>query len=452
MARADGTQLIAPTMGPSREFRIVDNQGRNIGPATSLAMAILAILFLTTDWTYGSPNTGALMFARFATRTGVAAQMLSVYGILAWISLQGRLSRIDKLLGTAIVVGTTFVAVIVALVLMIPTDHTVFLSPESYVYEFLAPIAFWAGLRVGFRRENVYLILNWMAWGLAVISFISYALRVINIPGFPPVTYWPKTIFVLGFFWFFMKLVCFRFRVADLIGLVLTSLEVLLAFTKHTYIDTIVTLAALICFLVVNKDLRPGNLVRVIASIALIGAAAGAYYTFGTVETQKDIDFRLNRMVSTNTTNRDLHTEGSFMEGLANGRLDIWLAAWERLESSPLVGHGFGQSNNAVTGSQQVSFHNGYLDWLVSVGLLGALPVAIAVIGWWKAIWRCIAGIKGEPMVAYMAAIAVGYMVANLGSSTRFLYGSWILWLFITGAACRFSIELWHSRTHEVKV
>ncbi len=66
------------------------------------------------------------------------------------------------------------------------------------------------------------------------------------------------------------------------------------------------------------------------------------------------------------------------------GRTTFWAAGWEALTQQPLTGHGLGISRivalRPIGKEQFTHLHNGYLEALVGVGLLGFVPLMIAAV------------------------------------------------------------------------
>jgi O-antigen ligase len=66
------------------------------------------------------------------------------------------------------------------------------------------------------------------------------------------------------------------------------------------------------------------------------------------------------------------------------GRTTFWAAGWEAIQQQPLTGHGLGISRvvalRPIGREQFTHLHNGYLEALVGVGILGFLPLMIAAM------------------------------------------------------------------------
>jgi O-antigen ligase len=66
------------------------------------------------------------------------------------------------------------------------------------------------------------------------------------------------------------------------------------------------------------------------------------------------------------------------------GRTVFWAGAWDAIQQQPLTGHGLGTSRIAAlrpVGLERIThLHNGYLEALVGVGVLGFVPLMIAAI------------------------------------------------------------------------
>jgi exopolysaccharide production protein ExoQ len=91
------------------------------------------------------------------------------------------------------------------------------------------------------------------------------------------------------------------------------------------------------------------------------------------------------------------------------GRLEIWDFAWQQITKSPILGYGY-NSSKAVLGSH-IGFENGlmvdsahnlYLQNLLSVGVLGMIPLIILLV---YLIARCI--VRPIPFVCYTLVLVL---------------------------------------------
>lgn len=66
------------------------------------------------------------------------------------------------------------------------------------------------------------------------------------------------------------------------------------------------------------------------------------------------------------------------------GRTTFWAAGWDALQQQPLTGHGLGISRvvalRPIGKEQFTHLHNGYLEALVGVGILGFIPLMIGAV------------------------------------------------------------------------
>jgi O-antigen ligase len=124
------------------------------------------------------------------------------------------------------------------------------------------------------------------------------------------------------------------------------------------------------------------------------------------------------------------------------GRTGIWAASWQQILQRPWLGFGFKvfwvPGNTPVevfgiTGWEAPNAHNGYLDLLLDVGVVG---LAVFLIGYAVAVWRVwrrysLGGmdVAGLWSMGFLVSLAV----ANTTTST--FYGNYLTWaLFIVAA------------------
>ena len=105
------------------------------------------------------------------------------------------------------------------------------------------------------------------------------------------------------------------------------------------------------------------------------------------------------------------------------GRTVFWEAAWDAFLKQPLTGYGFGSSRFSVLegigADQYTHVHNGYLEALVGMGLIGFIPfmVSVARSTWWST--RSL--LRGEDV--WLAVIMPSMLVQNmLGQG----FGGWL--------------------------
>jgi O-antigen ligase len=99
----------------------------------------------------------------------------------------------------------------------------------------------------------------------------------------------------------------------------------------------------------------------------------------------------------------------------------LWPEALERFAASPVVGCGFNQEI-PEPGGGTVPVHSAYLDVLVGVGLFGTLPVVLAFLRWFGAVWRAIRLPENLPILVPCLGYAVAYLAVVLGEVLRDFY------------------------------
>ena len=124
-------------------------------------------------------------------------------------------------------------------------------------------------------------------------------------------------------------------------------------------------------------------------------------------------------------------------EAFLGGRFDLWQTAWERIQSNPFRGYGFYQLSVERVGSYTsvtIPFHNGYLDILLSVGILGVLflvPILFVGLTWLTYLIKN--GQTGERVFAIGAAGAFASLLFyNMGGTSVLFYTiNLAVWVFL---------------------
>ena len=118
-----------------------------------------------------------------------------------------------------------------------------------------------------------------------------------------------------------------------------------------------------------------------------------------------------------------------------SGRLLIWPYALDRIRDAPLIGHGLASGIEVFRGFTPwkiVHAHDAYLQALLYVGLLGALPLAGTLLAQLRAFFRRPQTVRDTILLyTLFCGVTEQAMVANLPS------GAVILWLIAVGLAAQ---------------
>lgn len=124
-----------------------------------------------------------------------------------------------------------------------------------------------------------------------------------------------------------------------------------------------------------------------------------------------------------------------------NQRGTIWDIAMSLWLERPLTGYGYGITPELMTGayastaygSTWTSIHNGYLQWLLEMGLFGVLPMALVLFVALAAAWRAT-----TLPAALMGAVVAGGLTVQLAESATFGTGQpfpYLFWMCVAGCA-----------------
>ena len=392
-------------------------------------LACLALGSFRFEWTYGIPEGSFFMRVAVAV-VPVAVVLISGLAVGAF-RLRGNARRWWFALMGGAIFGT-----IVAVHALVPHEFTASLRPDFYLSLTLTI----AGAMIGYWFAADLRDLQWglksIAFFLALLSVYAGLMRLIGARELSPllVPGWPVRLFILfAYCWYLHEwLNRSRWSIGPLLGLVACSPEVFMTFHKPTLFCAVVA-SAFLFFYSLWATRRVTAIVARTAVLALIGVSmllAANLFASG------QLFERINREVA----QRMLHegarkrneTLGEAVERMAGNRFYLWREGLARFQTSPLIGVGFGQQivgreshleQGAGMGERYAVYvHSGYLDLLVSVGILGSLPIGIALIWWLRlTLSRDLAKYRGHlvvPCLAFVFAI----FAYNLGGGSRVFF------------------------------
>ena len=136
-----------------------------------------------------------------------------------------------------------------------------------------------------------------------------------------------------------------------------------------------------------------------------------------------------------------------------SGRLDWWEFGWEQILKSPWVGFGAYTARFQVLAklgeSDASSIHNTFLEVLFGVGIVGLVPVLVALFGAW---WSLIRSLRNPSLDFFEKALAVEALGVLAVVSVRSLFTTHLIWhtslqfLLVLGYAEFLRRRLKHSR------
>jgi O-antigen ligase len=284
------------------------------------------------------------------------------------------------------------------------------------------------GYRIGVRQWNTYWFLNFMACVIAIVSVYFYLFPLPReaeaIYRFPSLLVgFPVRFFSLyAFCWYLFRwLGELKIFSRTLLFLLTSAFPVLVAFHKPLVFSAMLSGLAIFVIMMIRGPSR----VRTITRSYLLLMMAILLFIFANAISRGRIfaDYKQQFF------NYFLHDAGGYgfasnaelLESASGRRVVLWKEGLTRFFGSPWVGSGFGQTIESEYSAESIPFHNGYLDLLLSIGILGALPFAILVGGWVKMVYSATAKRRFAdfiPVFAYIVGLA-GY---NMGGTSRLFY------------------------------
>jgi hypothetical protein len=294
------------------------------------------------------------------------------------------------------------------------------LKMKYYYYLMLLPFWGWLGFDIGSDNKRALNVIHRLAVYSAMASYLSFAMTITGVlktSHFGPM-YWPyRFIVIFGFFYFITSLATGINRTrSTLFWMLGCSLAVFWGFYKYTIVSTVLGLVVWIIFLLAKgKGLR-GRSILSFCLILLIGIS-------GVFVTNQITEGHLFAIVNDIFEDHWVHNITEFEDPdlfervnlISGDRLKIWEEGIKRVQFHPLIGSGLGQ-----VCERNMVFHNGYIDLLLSFGLLGAGGAVAAFFIWFKALCR------SEPSgyILFILLVCTGFIATILAAN---MFGSvWI--------------------------
>jgi len=309
----------------------------------------------------------------------------------------------------------------------------------SFYYTFPATfIAGVLGYHFGIDRQSAQSIVKWFA---TAASFLGPVLCILPMaqPGdvFPGwVVGYPVGLVVLfGLCWYAHGcLVTAKLSARLILGFLASVSGVFLPFHKPIVLPALAGLVFLVAVMLSHRSVRLQVLVRATAFALLIAISllAANAVTSGTIMENFEATILTKYLHQERGYIGD--TEFDLLESASGGRFEIWRDMSARVFESPLIGHGFGQTLNSISGEGgTIPTHNAYLDMILSVGIIGSLPFAIG-IPWW--LWQILTRSARYPLDDLRMPILTYFVcmtVVNLSSMIYFFQAVSMLMFFVMG-------------------
>lgn len=112
-----------------------------------------------------------------------------------------------------------------------------------------------------------------------------------------------------------------------------------------------------------------------------------------------------------------------------SGRVDWWELGWQQFMKSPLTGFGAYTTRFEVLAKlgdpETANIHNAFLEVAFGVGILGLIPVLVALLGTW---WWLIRSLRNSSLESFERGIAVEALGVLGVASIRSLFSANLIW------------------------
>lgn len=382
----------------------------------------LALSILGAEWTTGFTG-GGFFWLRAASRIGPPLCLFVLGAFTGAFRIRSGARRDFALLGGLLVLAC-----------LVTHEITYFGGVEweggfdySLLGSLLAVACGYQGYWVAQNEHESRWLLRKIAFACALGSLLGGCLRVAGLEGYPfLVPGWPtRLVFLFGYCWYLHQWLTSRAKhLWGLLGVAACSVEVWLAFHKPVVFSASVASVVLVCYSLWATR-RPAIILwrmGILSLLAITAFVAVNTYSSGRLLSQVE-EIIYEKFLHQSA--EDIRASGERLEKAAGGRFDLWEVGFERFKRYPLFGSGFGQSVSGTASAEDgaaVYLHNWYLDYLVSGGIVGSLPIFAALVWWLLRVSKrrviTQAGSVVVPCLAYIAAL----MAYNLGGSIRMFF------------------------------
>jgi O-antigen ligase len=230
------------------------------------------------------------------------------------------------------------------------------------------------------------------------------------------------------------------------LGLAASCPEVVLSFHKPVIFSVLVSTAVLVIYCFLSSESR-WRVVRRGLILACMGVVA---FLFADVVSRRAISGAMNEQIE----GRFLHqaygpapqTLYEIIEQASSGRLFLWEGGLELFFQHPWFGSG--QLAYVERFGEARSLHNTYLDLLVSVGLVGAIPVFAFILLWLRSVFRPSVVRNRWHLIAPCVAYCMGILAYSCIGTSRLFYamnGFLVLLMTLTAGI---AAQLAHARAN----
>ena len=377
----------------------------------------LMVALLRYEWKWGLPEISFLR--RVATAIIPLAVLMTTGFVTGAFRYRGSPRRLFLILLGASLFGAIVISHRVA-----PSGVLASVRPDFYVV--LAQMAVCAAIGYWMARDarDVHWMLSRCALCLAAISVFGGITRVLGMEQSNPylVPAFPVALTVMfGHCWYLSQwLNGPRRSIWPLLGILACSPMLLMTFHKPIVFGLVVSSA----FISVHSMWATRRVYTILTRGALLLVIGCSMFFVADAASSNQISARLEDKIRDKYLHQTVAARyesfGETLERMSAGRIQLAKNAIAIFVESPLVGTGFGQKVGKVGEMRSaVHVHNGYLDLLISAGVVGALPVFGGIIWWFTlALRRSVAAQMG-PLIIPCVGFTVSVMAYNLGGVSR---------------------------------
>ena len=323
-------------------------------------------------------------------------------------------------------------------------------SPSPWVYVSLvqAIVCGFIGCRIGQNGEAAYWTLKTIARLSALMSVYEFVTPELEAnSSFPAIGIgWPVQLFILfGFCWYvFCALKAQKLTLETILGIAACMLEVFISFHKPLVFAGLGSIFVLVfVWQFGGQERGRGNLRLAVGIVLLAGAAIAAVsVTQGAILDEYRDEFFIKYLHMNPSDPGSVGVDEKTITKFSGGRFDLWQQGIDLFWESPWVGSGLGHTFYAESSAQEVHAHNGYIELLYSLGVVGAILHLMPAWIWFRESILLPGLQRRMVIVGPIAAYIGGILAFNMGGSTIIFFTLLSFIALLMGIALGYSVSV----------
>jgi O-antigen ligase len=301
------------------------------------------------------------------------------------------------------------------------------------------------GYRIGNAPEAAAWTLRMIARSAMCVSLYMFVTpEPLEGTSFPNIGVgWPVRLFILfGFCWYLSAALSVPHLTKEVVfGGLACSLEVFVAFHKPIVFAGLGCIATMALMQQIIPQTRMRGNTRLVGGIALsmVVLFAAVQFSGGSILEGYREEF-FTKYLHMKASGGAVGLDEKTLERFSGGRFELWAQAIDLFWKSPWVGSGPGQRFYGP--GEEVHAHDGYIELLYSVGVIGALAHIAAAWIWFQQTIIARGLARRARLILPIAVFVGGFLAFEMGGGAAVLYTVLSFVYLLMGIGLGYSVAL----------